>query len=238
MDPANIEVKNALINKNFEWATSLSWESQAQKMLTQYILPNSKFEYKGMYKWTDNLPVGEKQIFEEVIAYFNKNRVCSEPRILEIGTYTGISLINIINKIPGSTGIGVDMWANYNENNLLDNLRVKDSFYKNIAVAGLKDKIKGIQMDSTQALLSFITNREKFNFIYVDGSHLLLDCYSDLVLAWEILVSGGILAIDDYLYKKESVLDSPFEAVNHFLKRYEGKYKMLHKSYRVFLEKI
>ena len=95
----------------------------------------------------------------------------------------------------------------------------------------------GIKKDSTNALFNYIHCGEKFDFIYVDGSHLLLDCYSDLVLSWQILEKDGILAIDDYFYKQESILDSPFEAVNHFLTRYEGKYKLLHKGYRVFLEK-
>jgi len=72
----------------------------------------------------------------------------------------------------------------------------------------------------------------------VDGSHLLLDCYSDLVLSWSVLEKNGILCIDDYTYKIDSMLESPFEAVNHFLIRYEGKYKLLHKGYRVFLQKI
>ena len=46
------------------------------------------------------------------------------------------------------------------------------------------------------------------------------------------------MGIDDYFYKKNSILDSPFEAVNHFLKSYDGKYKLLHKDYRVFLQKL
>jgi hypothetical protein len=243
LNPLKIEVKKELIERNFKWANSLSWESQANKLLEQYILKNGAFEYKGMYNWTNDLPFGEKQIFLEVIKYFNdkhNNNNNNPVKVLEIGTYAGISLINLIQNIPNSTGVGVDMWCNYNENNLLesiDNLKVKDSFFKNIKTAGLQDKIVGIQKDSTDALLNYIQSREKFHFIYVDGSHLLLDCYSDLVLAWEILEQGGILAVDDYLYKKNSILDSPFEAVNHFLTRYNGKYKLLHKSYRVFLEK-
>jgi hypothetical protein len=103
---------------------------------------------------------------------------------------------------------------------------------------GLENKITGMKLDSTDALTKFIRDGSTFDFIYVDGSHLLLDCYSDLVLAWIILEKNGIIAIDDYTYKVESMLDSPFEAVNHFLKRYEGKYKLLHKGYRVFLQKI
>lgn len=88
--------------------------------------------------------------------------------------------------------------------------------------------------------MEFIKQNRLFDFIYVDGSHLLLDCYSDLVLSWQILERGGILAIDDYLYKKddENILNSPYEAVNHFLKVFENQYKILSTSYRVFLEKL
>ena len=50
--------------------------------------------------------------------YFNNNyvniRKSLEPiKVLEIGTYTGISLINIVKLIPNSIGYGLDNWANY-----------------------------------------------------------------------------------------------------------------------------
>ena len=245
IDGKNDVKKNQLIDENFAWANSLSWESQANKLLNEYILPNSIIEYKGMYNWTNDLPYGHKQYFLDVLQYFNetypKALLREKINVLEIGTYAGVSLINIINAIPNSVGIGVDMWSSYNENNLLENmdaLGVEKSFYKNISTFGLENRITGIKSDSTDALTKFIRDGSTFDFIYVDGSHLLLDCYSDLVLAWVIIEKGGILAVDDYLYKKDSILDSPFEAVNHFLKQYEGKYKLLHKDYRVFLQKL
>lgn len=235
--------KQKLIDENFAWAATLTWESQAQKMLDKYILPNTKIEYKGMYNWTNDLPAGEKKIFLNVLQYFNQTYPKKEKiNVLEIGTYAGVSLINIINSIPNSHGIGVDMWSSYNENNLLENmdaLGVEKSFYKNVSTFGLSDRITGIKSDSTDALTGFIKSEKIFDFIYVDGSHLLLDCYSDLVLAWIVLEKGGILAVDDYTYKFDcNLLDSPFEAVNHFLKRYEGKYTILYKGYRVFLQKL
>lgn len=245
MYPENRDLKDKLINDNYEWASTLSWENQANKLLTEYILPNSVIEYKGMYNWTNDLPVGEKQPFLEVINYFNQSfpKVLLREKInvLEIGSYTGVSLINIIKLIPNSVGIGVDMWSSYGENNLLENmdaLDVEKSFYKNIKTFGLENRITGLKSDSTDALLNFIKGGTTFDFIYVDGSHLLLDCYSDLVLAWSILSKGGIMGIDDYNYKQHSVIESPFEAVNHFLTRYEDKYKLIYKGYRVFLQKL
>jgi tetratricopeptide (TPR) repeat protein len=245
MDEKNKGLKEQFINSNYQWSVNLSWKEQANKLLNEYILPNSIIEYKGMHNWTNDLPFGNKQYFLDILQYFNQTypKVLSKEKIniLEIGTYTGISLINIINSVPNSVGIGVDMWSSYNENNLLENmdsLGVEKSFYKNISTVGLENRITGIKSDSTDALTQFLKVGSTFDFIYVDGSHLLLDCYSDLVLAWIILEKSGILAIDDYTYKYDSMLDSPFEAVNHFLKRYEGKYKLLHKAYRVFLQKL
>jgi predicted O-methyltransferase YrrM len=247
MDDENYAHKHNLINDNYNWSKTLSWETQATKFLEKYIYRNNIFEYKGMYNWTHDLPLGSKDIFLRVISYFNNNyhkiKFGKQVSILEIGTYTGTSLIELIKLIPNSTGIAIDRWSNYNESDLLnvmDNYNVKQSFYKNIKNAGLQDKIQGIQLDSTTALIQFIKDNKTTDFIYVDGSHLLLDCYSDLVLSWQILEKGGILAIDDYLYKNDetNILNSPYEAVNHFLKIFNGKYKMLDVGYRVFLEKI
>jgi hypothetical protein len=133
------------------------------------------------------------------------------------------------------------MWENYNENELLknmDNLQVESSFYHNIEASGIKGRIFGIKSRSTDKLIEFIKSGFKADFIYVDGSHMLLDCYTDIVLSWEILEKDGILAVDDYTYKKNEILNSPFEAVNHFLKLNENKYKLLHTGYRVFLQKL
>ena len=120
----------------------------------------------------------------------------------------------------------------------VDSLQVKNSFFHNVNISGLHDRIKGIQKDSKLALLQFIKDGTMFDFIYVDGSHLLLDTYLDIVLCWEILEKDGILIIDDYLYKKDTILESPFEAVNHFLNLYKEQFKLLDFGYRVFLQKI
>ena len=172
-------------------------------------------------------------------------------RILEIGVYAGLSLIELVRRIPNSIGVGIDQWKNYDEyiisdndikiNNLVENIEefgVEKIFYENVEKSGLKDRIKALKGNSTDVLLDLIRKDERFDFIYVDGSHLCLDAYSDLILAWQILNSGGILAIDDYLFNKNSQLESPFEAVDHFLEKYKDNYKILSKEYRVFIEKI
>lgn len=254
LSPENSALKTALIERNYEWASTMSWKTQSEKLLDQYILPQ-KLEYKGMYNWTHDLPIGHKQHFLDAIDYFNNNYAKSKSdgpiKVLEIGTYAGISLINIIKSIPNSIGVGVDMWSNYDENDVLrdgstvsvlknmDELGVEESFYKNVKTEGLEERITGIKGDSYNVLFSMLKENRVFDFIYVDGSHLLLDCYSDLIVSWRLLAKGGMLAIDDYLYKaNESVEDSPFEGVNQFLKKHQYDSKIIHNGYRVFLQKI
>jgi hypothetical protein len=244
----NDNLKNELIEKNYEWASKLSWANQSAKLLDQYIL-REKFEYKGRYNWTNDVPYGHKQHFLEAIHYFNANypRVkTGDPiKVLEVGTYAGVSLTNIVKLIPNSIGVGIDAWSNYNETAAMrkgaitDDLGVEESFYKNIRAAGLEQRITGIKGDPYDVLFSMLKENRVFDFIYVDGGHLLLDCYSDLILSWRLLAKGGMLAIDDYLYKTdESSLESPFEGVNNFLKKHQSEVKILHKGYRVFLQKI
>ena len=245
LDPENIHLKNELIERNFEWASKLSWASQSKKLLDEHIL-QEKLEYKGMYNWTNDLPLGNKKYFLEVIDYFNNNYVKVQNKdpikVLEVGSFTGISLINIVKLIPNSIGIGLDKWSNYDENELLNNinsLKIEESFYKNIKIEGLEERMYGIKGDSSEVLFQMLLKKENFDFIYIDGSHLSFDCYSDLIISWRLLSKGGIVAIDDYLHNSEiDILNSPFEGINHFLKKYQNEIKILHKGYRVFLQKL
>jgi glycosyltransferase involved in cell wall biosynthesis/tetratricopeptide (TPR) repeat protein len=255
MDSTDNKMKNVLIDANYDWAKDLSWENRASVLLDTFILKD-KFEYKGMYNWTHDLPKGEKKHFLDAIEYFNTNYkkpVTSDIntpvenciKVLEIGTYTGMSLIHIVSLIPNSIGIGLDIWSDYKEtgidgiHNNIVNLGIEKSFEHNVRLAGLQDRIKGVKGDSTKVLMNMIKSADKYDFIYVDGSHMLLDCYSDLLLAWEVLNMGGLMAIDDYLYNvNDGILVSPYHAVNKFLEKYKDNIKILHAASRVFVQKV
>jgi hypothetical protein len=155
----NPAVKNALIEKNYEWVSDMSWYKQANLLSNVYL--KNKLEYRGMYNWTNDIPVGSKQVFENVIHHFNKTHVLrDEPyKILEIGTYTGTSLIKIVQMIPNSAGFGIDAWKNYGENELLSRIEetgIAKSFLKNVERVGLEKRICGICQDSTIALINML----------------------------------------------------------------------------------
>ena len=50
---------------------------------------------------------------------------------------------------------------------------------------------------SHPALLVLIDQRRRFDFVYVDGSHLALDVLVDAALAWRLLSPGGVLVFDE-----------------------------------------
>ena len=242
--------KNELVEKNYQWAKQMSWKNQATRLLNEHLLENlDDLEYNGMYNWTHDLPkgYGAKQIFENMILHFNKTHcnIETEIKVLEIGVYTGTSLIEIVKMIPGSRGVAIDSWANYKEqqhatmNNMVEN-GVECAFYRNVEKSGLSSRITALKGDSYKILLEMNCVGEKYDFIYVDGSHLCLDVYLDLMLSWKLLNVGGIMAIDDYTLNigdDFEKLERPFEAVNYFLEKCQDEITVLNKGYRIFIEK-
>ena len=250
---ANPAKKRELIEKNYQWVCKYSWEQRANEMVQTYLLPGSsvkpttttldELEYGGMYNWTNDIPQGSRLVFESMIQYFNytHNKTGGPTKVLEIGTYAGTSLINIVKMIPNSSGVAVDLWQNYEESGSItekiEENQIMKTFISNVNKLGLQERVSYIRQDSTAALIQMLKMGDTYDFIYVDASHTLCDCYGDLLLAWNVLNKGGVLGIDDYLWKTNDTLGSPFEAVNHFLKKYEGEMVVLSKEYRVFVEK-
>ena len=232
--------------------------SEDEKILKEM----EQLNYMDMYNWLQDLPKNEnaKQIFKDILMTFKDER-CN---ILEVGTFAGMSLIGMLKYLPNSFAYAIDSWKNYSEKTRentdidilknIEQLNVEQVFYQNIEKAGMKERIKALKGDSSQILLNLIaespvTHKDKngvshiiwgFDFIYVDASHLCLDCFVDCILSWKLLKKGGIMGIDDYMYNigYRNVLEIPFEGVNRFLEKIEGQYKVLNKGYRLFIQKL
>ncbi len=245
MDDSNAEIKQNFIERNYNWAHKLTWKNQADKLLNEFILPNNTLEYRGMINWTNNINDTFNQ-FMKIIDYFNnsywKIKFKKDINVLQVGAWTGTSLIKLIQSIPNSKGIGIDLWKNRENNyitNNTENLDIKGTFYRNIKTTGLYERISGIQMESKKVLINFIKDKKGFDFIFIDGSYSLYDVYTEIILAWEILESDGIMAIDYYNYNiYNDKFTISFESIDNFLKLYEGQYNLLSKDYCVFLQKI
>ena len=87
-------------------------------------------------------------------------------------------------------------------------------------------------------MLDLIIQGSSFDFIYIDGSHKCLDVYMDACMAWKLLKPNGILGFDDYEFNIGDLLNSPHEAINHFMETIKGEFTLLHQGYRIFIHKI
>jgi len=229
--------RDRMVESNFRWAMGMGWEERGRLMLE--IIGENSMEYVGMYNWTNDIPLGSREVFKGVIDYFNGKGI-REPRVLEIGSFSGTSLIEILRNIPNSVGYALDSWANYGESMLMESMvefDVESSFDRNVGRVGLGDRVVKVKSDSQEKMMEYFLEGRRFDFIYVDGSHLVMDVYMDCFLAWKILNVGGVMGIDDFGMEGE-LLDVPKHGVIHFMRRHEGSYKILHKGYRIFLEKI
>jgi len=85
----------------------------------------------------------------------------------------------------------------------------------NIFKGTYKDRWNIIYGDSKEVVPSL---KQKFDYIYIDGSHLYEDVKADIENSWPLLKKGGIMVCDDYETKP-----GVKKAVNEFAKEHKIK---------------
>ena len=267
----NIELKNKLIEKNYEWASKLTWENRSKTLIDEYLkstinhspiieiynyehdesLKNidENLNYANMYNWSNDVPEGTYKNFVDILNYIKWKNSNKQINVLEVGTYTGTSLIKILEFFPSYNATVIDNWKNYKESinkiplKFMENIEennIEKIFYNNINNANIQN-LNVIKNNSSVALYEMINENNKFDFIYIDGSHLLLDSYNDILYSFILLNKGGIMVIDDYLFNTleyNDKFESPKLGIDKFVKDFSSKLKILNTDYRMFIEKI
>jgi hypothetical protein len=168
------------------------------------------------------------------------------PKVLEVVSFVGTSIIEILRNIPSSTATVIDPWVDYEETNNgintnMDKLtfrKIEETFYTNLKRSGLESRVKVLKGTSYDRLLELLVEKEElFDFIYIDGSHKCLDVYLDACLAWKLLKPSGIIVFDDFLFNKGDTLNSPNDALVHFMDTFKGQFTVLFQNYRLFLQR-
>lgn len=149
-------------------------------------------------------------------------------RGLELGSFEGRSAIWFLQHIcthPTSKLVCVDLWSNK---------QIYSRFLANILAAEVFDRCETRKGDSHMMLR---TMRQRFDFVYVDADHRGHAVLTDAVLAWQLLVSGGILIFDDYLWQKPGIIP-PKKGLDAFLEVFDGQYEVLHCNWQLILRKL
>ncbi|KAK2036067.1 SAM-dependent methyltransferase [Colletotrichum somersetense] len=139
-------------------------------------------------------------------------------RILEVGSFEGGSATWILDNLmshPESTFITVDTFEGSMEfeNDTYKDLAAYDipslerRFRSNVAKCQHVDKLTIMKQSSLDALVALSHQGARFDFIYIDGSHVAFDVLHDAVVSWKMLEVGGTIVFDDYTldrYNEES----------------------------------
>lgn len=165
---------------------------------------------------------------------------------LEIGCYEGRATLWLLENIlthPSSKISVIDTFkgsmdhkkAGKDTQNLLKNFKYNLASY---IFSNPKQTKVFINQGLSGVILRKMELRNKFDFIYIDGSHIAKDVLEDSILSWRLLKKNGILIFDDYgwrLYKNP--LLRPDLAIDAFLLIFKNQYKLLHKRYQVAIQK-
>ena len=168
-------------------------------------------------------------------------------RMLEIGSYEGRSTVWFLEHIltgDGSHLTAVDTWIGSAENDPAEMDDVWRRFQHNTAAFVSAGRLRIVVSPSQAFLVKTLASQEdtapveRFQIIYVDGSHAAPDVLSDAVLSWALLEPGGVLIFDDYLWTGfNTEQDRPRFAIDSFLACFLRQYDELHRGQQVVVRK-
>lgn len=161
-------------------------------------------------------------------------------RMLEVGSYEGMSACYALWRLPDAHITCVDTFAGSPEDAVLDiDLSTLGAvFERNIALVDAS-RVRTLVGDSRRMLLELVEAEESFDLVYIDGSHLALDVLVDTAYAWQLVRKDGFLVWDDYEWAGlglDPVL-RPGVAIDAFLSLIDGKYELLRKRMQVVIRK-
>lgn len=147
-------------------------------------------------------------------------------RAMEIGSFEGLSACFILQQLPEAQLTCVDTWGGSDEHVGMDHIHsIETAFDRH--VAPWRSRVTKVKMPSLKYLAS-LGAEDKFDIVYVDGSHHADDVMIDAIRSFEQLKVGGVMILDDYLwryYPRSS--EDPARAINGFLRLAEGRYKLI-----------
>jgi predicted O-methyltransferase YrrM len=161
-------------------------------------------------------------------------------RLLEIGSFEGLSTCYFLWRLPGATVCSVDTFAGSQEHQSesVDTSQLEAVFEANVSLVDAT-RVRKLVGDSKRVLLELIDEGSAFDLIYVDGSHLGLDVLVDAALSWRVLDQGGFLVFDDYPWAKlgEDPLLRPGPAVDAFRALVDARCELVFLDYQLALRR-
>jgi uncharacterized membrane protein YkvA (DUF1232 family) len=132
-------------------------------------------------------------------------------RMLELGSFEGLSASYVLWRLPQAQLTCVDTFEGF-----LSSPELPRVFDRNVARAG-PGRVRKLVGTTRSVLPKLVDDGERFDFVYVDASHLALDVAVDAALSWQLLNVGGVLVFDDYGLPRPHRLLGPTAAIDSFI---------------------
>jgi predicted O-methyltransferase YrrM len=142
-------------------------------------------------------------------------------RILEIGSFEGMSACYFLWRLPDASVTCIDTFAGGPSFAALgaDVSDLESAFDRNVALVD-STRVRKLVGPSIAHLPELVREGNQFDLVFVDGSDLALDVLVDAALSWQLLEPGGTLIFDNYVWRSplgEDPLFHPAPAVDAFL---------------------
>jgi predicted O-methyltransferase YrrM len=196
---------------------------------------HSKYEFTAL--WFDQHAETWRQLFKHA----------QPERVLEIGSYEGRSACFMLDQYPLLKEITcVDTWQTTPDASSMAD--VEHRFDCNIMHAQshrtTRAKFRKLKGRSSELLPCLIAAKERFDWIYVDGSHEAADVLTDAIYSFHLLRVGGILIFDDYIWRNDAtkgcdILNLPKPAIDAFTNIFHRKLTPIRAPlYQLYLQKM
>jgi SAM-dependent methyltransferase len=163
-----------------------------------------------------------------------------ETRALEVGSFEGLSAVYLLWRLPEAEVTCVDTFEGSLEHEGTDTVPagLERVFDQNVALVDAA-RVRKLVGRSSVVLPQLAAENERFDLVYLDGSHFGLDVLVDAAVSWQLLKNGGFLIFDDYLWAElgDDPLLRPRPAIDAFLAFVEGKYELLFAHEQVAVRK-
>ena len=131
-------------------------------------------------------------------------------QVLEIGAFEGASTTWILDNLMGhadSTLTTIDTFQGGMEHQSADEtdeyhlVSLESRFRANVARCEQAGKLKVMKTRSDDALIALRGEGARFDFVYIDASHVAMDVLHDATLSWRMLNVHGTMVFDDFTWK-------------------------------------
>ena len=182
-------------------------------------------EVVGRGRFTHLWALGHTEWWEPICKALEGGR----SRVLEVGSFEGLSASYVLWRLPQAQVTCVDTFEGSLEHEGTDTVpaALEQIFDENVALVDAA-RVRKLVGSSSVTLPRLAADGERFDLIYLDGSHFGLDVLVDAAVSWQLLTNGGFLVFDDYLWAElgDDPLLRPRPAIDAFLAFVEGKYEL------------